>query len=81
MRQAVELLDQWMQPMPDRPAPSDPAKEIAMLQDSLYDLIVTRVAQAGPQELPCVLRDAHEVAASLKISPTLSSASARTVRI
>jgi hypothetical protein len=49
--------------MPDQPAPSDPANELAALQDRLYDLIVTRVAQTGPHELRRLLRDAHEAAA------------------
>jgi hypothetical protein len=49
--------------MSDEPAASDRAEELAALQDSLYDLIVTRVAQAGPHELRGLLRDAHEAAA------------------
>ena len=49
--------------MPDQSAPSDPANELAELQDSLYDLIVTRIAQSGPHELRGLLRDAHEAAA------------------
>jgi hypothetical protein len=49
--------------MPDQPAPSDPANELAELQDSLYDLIVTRIAQSGPHELRGLLSDAHEAAA------------------
>ena len=49
--------------MPDQSAPSDPANELAELQDSLSDLIVTRIAQSGPHELRGLLRDAHEAAA------------------
>ena len=33
------------------------------LQDSLYDLIVTRIAQSEPHELRSLLRDAFEAAA------------------
>ena len=52
-----------VRPMPDQSAPSDPANELAELQDSLYDLIVTRIAQSGPHELRGLIRDAHEAAA------------------
>lgn len=49
--------------MSDEPAASDRAEELAALQDSLYDLIVTRIAQSGPHELRGLRRDAHEAAA------------------
>jgi hypothetical protein len=51
-------------PMPDQPAPSDPANELAVLQDGLYDLIVSRVAQFGPHELRGLVPDAHDAAGS-----------------
>ena len=49
--------------MSDEHAASDPAEELAALQDSLYDLIVTRIAQSEPHELRGLLRDAYEAAA------------------
>ena len=49
--------------MSDEHAASDPAEELAALQDSLYDLIVTRIAQSEPHELRSLLRDAYEAAA------------------
>ena len=50
--------------MPSDPAAADPAEELAALQDSLYDLIVTRIAQSRPHdELRRLRRDAHEAAA------------------
>ena len=50
--------------MSDQPSGSDPAEEIAALQDVLYDLIVTRIAQSRPhEELRRLRRDAHEAAA------------------
>jgi hypothetical protein len=50
--------------MSDDPAASDPAEELAALQDSLYDLIVARIAQSRPHgELRRLRRDAHEAAA------------------
>jgi hypothetical protein len=46
------------------PTASDPAEELAALQDCLYDLIVTRIAQARSHgELRRLRRDAHEAAA------------------
>jgi hypothetical protein len=53
-----------MRPMSNEPAASDPAEELAALQDSLYDLIVTRIAQSrAREELRRLRRDAHEAAA------------------
>ena len=50
--------------MSDEPKASDPADELAALQDSLYDLVVTRIAQTSPRdELRRLRRDAHEAAA------------------
>jgi hypothetical protein len=49
--------------MSDEPPDSDPAEEIAALQDVLHDLIVTRIAQTRPHELRRLRRDAHEAAA------------------
>jgi hypothetical protein len=49
--------------MPEKAAPSDPANELAALQDSHYDLIVTRVAQCGSHELRGLLPHAHEAPA------------------
>jgi hypothetical protein len=48
---------------PKKPPASDPAEEIAALQDVLYDLMVTRIAQTRPHELRSLRRDAHEAAA------------------
>lgn len=49
--------------MSDEPTASDPAEELAALQDRLYDLTVTRIAQSRPHELRRLRRDAHEAAA------------------
>jgi hypothetical protein len=50
--------------MSDEPTDSDPAEELAALQDSLYDLVVTRIAQSRPHdERHRLHRDAHEAAA------------------
>jgi hypothetical protein len=46
------------------PAPSDPAEELAELQDRLYDLVVTRVTQTHRLDaLRRLRRDAQEAAA------------------
>jgi hypothetical protein len=58
------LAETWWCCMSDEPTASDPAEELATLQDSLYDLIVTRIAQSRPHdELRRLRRDAHEAAA------------------
>ena len=52
-----------------RPA-SDPSEELAALQDHLYDLIVTRIAQSRPPgELRRLRRDTHEAAGARRRRP------------
>jgi hypothetical protein len=49
--------------MRNDPTPSDPAEQLASLQDQLYDLVVTRVTQAPAGGLRRLRRDAQEAAA------------------
>jgi hypothetical protein len=49
--------------MCNHPTPSDPADELATLQDHLYDLVVTRVTQTPTGGLQRLRRDAQEAAA------------------
>jgi hypothetical protein len=49
--------------MRNNPMPSDPAEQLASLQDQLYDLVVTRVTQAPAGGLRRLRRDAQEAAA------------------
>jgi hypothetical protein len=44
--------------MRNDPTPSDPAEQLASLQDQLYDLVVTRVTQAPAGGLRRLRRDA-----------------------
>jgi hypothetical protein len=49
--------------MCDDPTRSDPAEQLAALQDELYDLVVTRVTQTHAGGLRRLRRDAQQAAA------------------
>jgi hypothetical protein len=64
MRRRLRTLGDHAAVMSSAPAPSDPAEELAELQDRLYDLVVTSVTQTHRLDaLRRLRRDAQEAAA------------------
>jgi hypothetical protein len=64
MRRRLRTLGDHPAVMSSTPAPSDPAEELAELQDRLYDLVVTSVTQTHRLDaLRRLRRDAQEAAA------------------